>query len=105
MPDKEMHGKPDRLPNEAPEVTVKWRENEPPYIEIRWGGGLMVAGWVFPNMEGFDNRTMLTASNPLLHAVQDSDDGVTAMQRYVQPGDPPYTGAVLDYDDNGFKVD
>lgn len=36
----------------APDVTIKWRRDEAPYIEVRHGGKLLLAGWVHPTPDG-----------------------------------------------------
>ena len=37
------------IKTESPIATIKWRKDEPPYIEIRTEGGeMLVAGWVHP---------------------------------------------------------
>jgi hypothetical protein len=33
---------------QSPDVTLKFRENERPYIEVRQDHGLILAGWVHP---------------------------------------------------------
>jgi hypothetical protein len=44
--------------NKTPRVTIKYRDNEPPYIEIWYSDNLVIAGWVheepFPSYE-FDD--------------------------------------------------
>lgn len=37
---------------DAPDVTIKWRGTQAPYVEIRQGGELLVAGWVCPTPDG-----------------------------------------------------
>jgi hypothetical protein len=36
---------------QSPDVTLKFRENERPYIEVRQDHGLILAGWVHPTPE------------------------------------------------------
>lgn len=51
--------------SDAPDVTIKWRENEPPYVEVRSDDELILAGWVhsFPD------------AMPLLDPAVDDIDG------------------------------
>jgi hypothetical protein len=43
-------------PREVKDLTVKWRDGKPPYVEIRWAGELVIAGWVHPTPEGPGHR-------------------------------------------------
>lgn len=40
--------------NGQPNVTVKWRDGEPPYVELHYPQGVLLAGWLYPepNMIG-----------------------------------------------------
>jgi hypothetical protein len=37
-----------RKANETPAITIKWRADDPPYVEVRENNELILAGWVHP---------------------------------------------------------
>lgn len=45
-----------KLAGPCPDITIKWRENRPPYVEIRVGTQIMVAGWVHPTPDGLPKK-------------------------------------------------
>jgi hypothetical protein len=56
---------------DTPSVTIKWRHDEAPYVEISSGGQLLVAGWVHPSPDGMMKPVVSPANPALVHVFSD----------------------------------
>lgn len=69
---------------DTPSVTIKWRHDEAPYIEISSEGQLLIAGWVHPFEQVLDGRQKpkrptvnpVNAVNALVHVFGDEVEDV-----------------------------
>lgn len=68
---------------DSPSVVVKWRQGEPPYVEVYQCDELILAGWVFESPD-MVLKNLLTKPNFDASAIYDGipciDDGVTEAQ-------------------------
>jgi hypothetical protein len=73
----------------CPDGTIKWRENEPPYVEIRMGDQLLVAGWVFPTPDG-PQKAVVAEPDPMM-------EGSHNDLRRIMPARPRVGGLLTVY--------